>query len=223
MSSQTENRKSQLNWYVPDSHAPSQIINSIWSRGDLKPAFIDKMSIKSGKDKHGKVKDSEVTGIKSRTNDDSKEKDEYEPLLKDRHAYEQYPASMAPTKLCVVPRTQDSSLGDTNPPPGHHYIPAGVPPQFTLDAPFIHPMYQSGFYGNAYYMNPKYGCVPYMYTSKKAFSDEMRRNYAESLAIDDMDPEGYDVVYTDGVCKCNGKPVAIAGIGVWYGDGDSRY
>ena len=40
--------------------------------------------------------------------------------------------------------------------------------------------------------------------------------------LPDFEPVGYEVVYTDGVCKGNGKPWAVAGIGVWWGQGDPR-
>lgn len=36
------------------------------------------------------------------------------------------------------------------------------------------------------------------------------------------DESGWDVVYSDGACKGNGKLVSIAGIGVWWGRSDSR-
>ncbi|KAF9806641.1 hypothetical protein IEO21_08622 [Rhodonia placenta] len=36
------------------------------------------------------------------------------------------------------------------------------------------------------------------------------------------DESGWDVVYSDGACKGNGKLVSIAGIGVWWGRNDSR-
>jgi ribonuclease HI len=32
----------------------------------------------------------------------------------------------------------------------------------------------------------------------------------------------WDVVYCDGACKGNGKIGSVAGIGVWYGEGDRR-
>jgi ribonuclease HI len=32
----------------------------------------------------------------------------------------------------------------------------------------------------------------------------------------------YDVVYTDGACKGNGKAGSVAGIGVWWGRNDPR-
>ena len=35
--------------------------------------------------------------------------------------------------------------------------------------------------------------------------------------------EDYDVVYSDGACKGNGKPGSIAGVGVFWGHDDPRY
>ena len=34
--------------------------------------------------------------------------------------------------------------------------------------------------------------------------------------------EGDDVVYCDGACKGNGQEEAMAGIGIWWGEGDPR-
>lgn len=34
-----------------------------------------------------------------------------------------------------------------------------------------------------------------------------------------QDIDGYVQVYTDGACENNGKPTAVAGKGVWFGDG----
>ncbi|PPQ64341.1 hypothetical protein CVT26_002224 [Gymnopilus dilepis] len=36
------------------------------------------------------------------------------------------------------------------------------------------------------------------------------------------DTTGWDIVYSDGACKGNGKPGSIAGIGVWWGANDPR-
>ncbi|KAI1787469.1 ribonuclease H-like domain-containing protein, partial [Ganoderma leucocontextum] len=36
------------------------------------------------------------------------------------------------------------------------------------------------------------------------------------------DESGWDVVYSDGACKGNGKPGSVAGIGVWWGPDDVR-
>ncbi|TBU44551.1 Caulimovirus viroplasmin-domain-containing protein [Dichomitus squalens] len=38
-----------------------------------------------------------------------------------------------------------------------------------------------------------------------------------------QDESGWDVVYSDGACKGNGKPGSVAGIGVWWGRDDPRY
>ncbi len=37
------------------------------------------------------------------------------------------------------------------------------------------------------------------------------------------DESGWDVVYSDGACKGNGKVGSVAGIGVWWGANDPRY
>lgn len=37
------------------------------------------------------------------------------------------------------------------------------------------------------------------------------------------DTTGWDIVYSDGACKGNGKVGSIAGVGVWWGVGDPRY
>ena len=37
------------------------------------------------------------------------------------------------------------------------------------------------------------------------------------------DESGWDVVYSDGACKGNGKAGSIAGVGVWWGPNDARY
>jgi ribonuclease HI len=36
------------------------------------------------------------------------------------------------------------------------------------------------------------------------------------------DESGHDVVYCRGTCKANGGENAVAGIGIWWGPGDSR-
>ena len=38
-----------------------------------------------------------------------------------------------------------------------------------------------------------------------------------------QDESGWDVVYSDGACKGNGKVGSVAGVGVWWGDNDARY
>lgn len=37
------------------------------------------------------------------------------------------------------------------------------------------------------------------------------------------DESGWDVVYSDGACKGNGKVGSIAGVGVWWGHNDARF
>ena len=37
-----------------------------------------------------------------------------------------------------------------------------------------------------------------------------------------LDESGWDVVYSDGACKGNGKVGSVAGIGVWWGPDDPR-
>ncbi|KAH9892415.1 ribonuclease H-like domain-containing protein [Cubamyces lactineus] len=44
-----------------------------------------------------------------------------------------------------------------------------------------------------------------------------------ALATDVIqDESGWDVVYSDGACKGNGKVGSVAGVGVWWGDNDAR-
>lgn len=38
----------------------------------------------------------------------------------------------------------------------------------------------------------------------------------------EADEVGWDVVYSDGACKGNGKHGSVAGIGVWWGNNDPR-
>jgi ribonuclease HI len=45
----------------------------------------------------------------------------------------------------------------------------------------------------------------------------------EQSAKEDVEDEsGWDVVYTNGACPANGKPGAVAGVGVWWGVNDPR-
>jgi len=46
------------------------------------------------------------------------------------------------------------------------------------------------------------------------------KNRASSPIVDDE--SGWDVVYSDGACKGNGKAGSVAGIGVWWGTHDDR-
>ncbi|KAL5519723.1 hypothetical protein ACEPAG_1383 [Sanghuangporus baumii] len=39
---------------------------------------------------------------------------------------------------------------------------------------------------------------------------------------DRIDEEGFDVVYADGACKGNGQVGSVAGVGVWWGNNDTR-
>ncbi|KAF8318509.1 hypothetical protein DL93DRAFT_2075991 [Clavulina sp. PMI_390] len=40
--------------------------------------------------------------------------------------------------------------------------------------------------------------------------------------IAQLSNEGWNLIYTDGACRGNGKANARAGVGVWFGDGDPR-
>ncbi|KAF8215785.1 ribonuclease H-like domain-containing protein [Mycena galopus ATCC 62051] len=42
------------------------------------------------------------------------------------------------------------------------------------------------------------------------------------MSPDVDDENGWDVVYSDGACKGNGQPGSVAGVGVWWGEGDPR-
>ncbi|KAF7337567.1 Ribonuclease H [Mycena sanguinolenta] len=42
------------------------------------------------------------------------------------------------------------------------------------------------------------------------------------MAPDVDDETGWDVVFSDGACKGNGQPGCVAGVGVWWGEGDPR-
>ncbi|TFK26659.1 ribonuclease H-like protein, partial [Coprinopsis marcescibilis] len=56
-------------------------------------------------------------------------------------------------------------------------------------------------------------------TSSTASSSNIKkRPIATAVENEDM----YDIVYTDGASKDNGKPSAVAGVGVWWGRGDPR-
>lgn len=53
----------------------------------------------------------------------------------------------------------------------------------------------------------------------------MKRTHSTSvIGEDDKTPSRKDtiVVYCDGACKGNGKVGSVAGIGVWWGNNDSR-
>ncbi|RDB29135.1 Ribonuclease H [Hypsizygus marmoreus] len=57
-------------------------------------------------------------------------------------------------------------------------------------------------------------------TSKEASTDSKGKKRAMSPNVEDE--SGWDVVYCDGACKGNGKTGSIAGVGVWWGEGDPR-
>ena len=38
-----------------------------------------------------------------------------------------------------------------------------------------------------------------------------------------MDTDGWQIAYSDGACRGNGKTSAVAGVGVWWGPDDPRY
>ena len=44
-----------------------------------------------------------------------------------------------------------------------------------------------------------------------------------ALSSDAENVEEWDVVFCDGACKGNGQEGSVAGIGVWWGEGDNRY
>ena len=46
--------------------------------------------------------------------------------------------------------------------------------------------------------------------------------FQRDTSPDIQDESGWDVAYSDGACKGNGKPGSIAGIGVWWRAGDPR-
>jgi len=44
-----------------------------------------------------------------------------------------------------------------------------------------------------------------------------------ALSLDVEDESVWDVVYSDGACKGNGKVGSVAGVGVWWGHNDPRF
>lgn len=44
-----------------------------------------------------------------------------------------------------------------------------------------------------------------------------------ALSLDVEDELEWDVVYSDGACKGNGKVGSVAGVGVWWGYNDPRF
>ncbi|KAI0360397.1 ribonuclease H-like protein [Trametes cingulata] len=71
-----------------------------------------------------------------------------------------------------------------------------------------------------------HGSKPYARTQPPASSPEVRsgRNsqWAALSAEVIEDESGWDVVYSDGSCRGNGKLGSVAGIGVWWGENDAR-
>ncbi|CAK5264469.1 unnamed protein product [Mycena citricolor] len=55
-------------------------------------------------------------------------------------------------------------------------------------------------------------------TSKASSSRGKKRPLVPEIE----DTTGWDIVYTDGACKGNGKPGSVAGVGVWWGPSDPR-
>lgn len=60
-------------------------------------------------------------------------------------------------------------------------------------------------------------------------ADALTSNWEPSLVVSNirkrslsLDESDWDVVYSDGACKRNGKVGSIAGIGVWWGPDDPR-
>ncbi len=49
-----------------------------------------------------------------------------------------------------------------------------------------------------------------------------KREYDSVFGIEVRDTTGWDVVYSDGACKGNGKTGSVAGIGIWWGPNDER-
>ncbi|KAF8640496.1 hypothetical protein AX17_000158 [Amanita inopinata Kibby_2008] len=55
-----------------------------------------------------------------------------------------------------------------------------------------------------------------------ALPSDQNRTKKRRLSPDIADESSWDVVYSDGACKGNGKSGSLAGIGVWWGPNDSR-
>lgn len=51
---------------------------------------------------------------------------------------------------------------------------------------------------------------------------EGNKGKKRALSLDVEDEVGWDVVYSDGACKGNGKVGSVAGVGVWWGHNDPR-
>lgn len=62
------------------------------------------------------------------------------------------------------------------------------------------------------------------YTKSKPGSASNGKSKSQKTGVEIIGPEESDmiVVYSDGACKGNGKPGSVAGVGIWWGDGDDR-
>lgn len=58
----------------------------------------------------------------------------------------------------------------------------------------------------------------------KGKAKETAKKSSKSLLGKDVieDTTDWQIVYSDGACRSNGKPNAVAGVGVWWGDNDPR-
>lgn len=53
-------------------------------------------------------------------------------------------------------------------------------------------------------------------------STEDSKGKKRAFGSEVSNPEGWNIVYSDGACKGNGKKDPVAGVGVWWGPGDPR-
>ncbi|KAF9566924.1 ribonuclease H-like protein [Agrocybe pediades] len=60
--------------------------------------------------------------------------------------------------------------------------------------------------------------VPVADRATKSDAKGKKRGFGKEVE----DTTGWDIVYSDGACKGNGKPGSIAGVGVWWGKNDPR-
>ena len=57
----------------------------------------------------------------------------------------------------------------------------------------------------------------------RSTAENLNETKRKKRAIGEVENEsGWDVVYSDGACKGNGKLDPVAGLGVWWGHGDAR-
>ena len=63
------------------------------------------------------------------------------------------------------------------------------------------------------------GAAP-SHTDEASSSDVKGKKRSFGPEIQDV--SGWDIVYSDGACKGNGKAGSVAGIGVWWGSNDPR-